>query len=90
MAVEKLSATLVDKLLDKLSSDDDFRSLFEKSPAAALAELGYQPADEAQSAALCLAVTSLASKEQIRASRAELHTALSARLPKGGFGLQAS
>lgn len=90
MAAEKLSAELVAELLEKLSSDDDFRAIFEKSPAAALAKLGYSPREASASAALCLQVVSLASKEQIRASRAELQSALSAVLPKGGFGLEAS
>lgn len=89
MAAEKLSAALVGALLEKLSSDDDFRALFVKSPEAALAELGYVPVDKALSPAACLQVSALASKEQIRESREELRSTLSAILPKGGFGLEA-
>jgi putative modified peptide len=35
-----LDPKVVDTLLDRLSSDDEFRALFEKDAAAALAELG--------------------------------------------------
>lgn len=90
MAAEKLPTEIVDKLLSQLSSDDGFRERFVASPAAALSELGYAPADKSLSAAPCLQVTSLASKEQIKAAHEELKVTLSARLPKGGFGLEAS
>jgi putative modified peptide len=77
----KISNKLVDVLLDKLSSDNAFRALFETDPRAALASLGDQ---EAQSAApgargvwTCLAVSQLASKEHIAASRQELRRQLS-------------
>lgn len=57
------------KLLDKLSSDDDFRDRFVKDPAAAIGQLGYDlPSDQAA----CLQVKSLADKDAIRASRDEL------------------
>lgn len=71
-------------------SDDVVRALFVKGPAAALAELGYAPVDEALSPATCLQVNALASKEQIRESREQLRSTPSARLPKAGFGLEAS
>lgn len=37
----KLSEKTVDTLLDKLSSDDDFRELFQKNPREALAAAGH-------------------------------------------------
>lgn len=37
----KLSEQTVDTLLDKLSSDDDFRELFQKDPRQALAAAGH-------------------------------------------------
>lgn len=70
-----------DKLLDRLSSDDDFRDLFQKDPREALRQVGHEtPADKlgvaGQDAVLCCAVTTLASKEEIRATRKELATRL--------------
>ena len=40
----QLSEELVDKLLDKLSSDNEFRAVFQKSPRIALAYLGHDAA----------------------------------------------
>lgn len=61
-----LDPNVVDMLLDKLSSDDDFRERFVNDPAACLDELG---ADDSTDAA-CLEVTTLASREQIAETRA--------------------
>lgn len=62
------------QLLDKLGSDDGFRQLFVEDPTAALKRLGYDlPSDQAA----CLQVKSLADKESIRKSRAELEQSLS-------------
>lgn len=69
----KLSETTVDTLLDKLSSDDDFRKQFQANPRKALAAVGHQPAAKAKDADSglwsCLQTTQLASKESIKASR---------------------
>ena len=43
MAQLPLPANIVDQLLDKLSTDDAFRTLFESDPEAALTKLGYTP-----------------------------------------------
>jgi putative modified peptide len=89
----KLNKKVVDKLLDKLSSDDNFRTLFQKDPKAALTEAGWTPTTDpaeaeselaAVSAGGCLTMTDgaeLASKEDIAADREALADALS--LPFG-------
>ena len=87
-----LEPQVVKRLLDLLSTDDDFRGLFERDAAAALAQVGYsQPATSALSASLsgesqnsagaCLQLeggASLASKESILQERAKLEKALNA------------
>ncbi len=76
----QLSEELVDKLLDKLSSDNEFRAVFQKSPRIALAYLGHEPAASAsesdKGAWTCMACTKLASPEAIKASRTELRNQL--------------
>lgn len=75
-----LSDLTVDTLLDKLSSDDDFRAEFQANPRTALASLGHQAAEKATNSDLglwnCLQVTQLASKEAIMASRDTLRKQL--------------
>ena len=72
------SPEFADKLLDKLSSDDKFRTAFDHNPRAALKQLGYEtPAADRDvrgaDAALCLySAKPLASKEIIRAAHKEL------------------
>ncbi|HET6603996.1 MAG TPA: NHLP-related RiPP peptide [Xanthomonadaceae bacterium] len=65
---DRLDPKVVDALLDRLSSDDDFRERFQADPAAALAEVGAGDFE----AASCLSVTRLASKEALRAARGAL------------------
>jgi len=68
----QLSEETVDSLLDKLSSDDKFRDLFQKDPREALAAVGHKPAADrsvAEGAWMCMSVDQLASKEAIKASR---------------------
>lgn len=88
----KISPKVVDALLDKLSSDDDFRARFQADPRAALASLGDEearsaPAD-ARGAWTCCTVTTLASKEHIRASRKELRDQLSTEGVYSPFNLE--
>lgn len=45
-----LDPKVADKLLDLLSTDNEFRRLFKQDPQAALAKVGYQPAIEAMAA----------------------------------------
>lgn len=76
------SPEVADKLLDKLSSDDDFRALFERNPRAALRQVGHETADGdrdvkgADPVLCCNNLTRLASKEAIAAARKELQTQL--------------
>jgi putative modified peptide len=89
----KLSPKIVDALLEKLASDDVFRAQFQSDPRSALASLGDESArsgtmDE-QGAWACMTVTQLASKEQIKSSRAELSKQLSAEALFSPFHLQA-
>lgn len=81
---KNFSSALADKLLDKLSSDDAFRTAFEHNPRAALAQLGYSTPDADRDVkgvdpVMCLYnAKPLASKEKIRAARSELQTQLTA------------
>jgi len=78
------------QLLDLLSNDDRFRSVFHNNPVQALAELGYEPAMRVyandQTAPQpgqffgCMATRELASKEEMAASRDALMLQLT------GFG----
>jgi len=62
----QLTAELIDRLLDKLGSDDVFRALFAKDPNEAMRRIGA-PADFQCGA--CLIERPLASKEQIQRTR---------------------
>lgn len=76
---------IVDILLEKLSTDDDFRATFQADPVRALAGLGVteaaamvgrtpQPGDNFY----CMTTNTLASKEEIAATRAKLQQHLAA------------
>jgi len=65
-AKSAFSLELVDRLLDKLGSDDVFRALFAKDPNEAMRRIGA-PADFQCGA--CLVERPLASKEQIQRTR---------------------
>jgi putative modified peptide len=81
-----LHPNVAQKLLDLLSSDDDFRDLFQRDAQAALVQAGYvAPAGTAPSAAAslsgaeCMQLSpeqTLASKEQIQRDRAKLESGL--------------
>jgi len=86
MAIKKTGATspaldpkVADKLLDKLGTDNEFRRLFKKDPAAALVKVGH-PKDAAALTGKCCRVQSIAPKAQILKSRDELKTMLTASL----------
>ena len=78
---------VVNKLLDLLSTDDDFRDLFQRDAHAALVHAGYQAPEGAslQSAAAtsggaCMQLSAgdqLASKERIAQDRAKLQKSMS-------------
>lgn len=67
------------KLLDKLSTDNDFRSLFKKDAGAALAKVGYKLEAGTTSAYGCLqfgAGERIAPKAKIVRDRAKLEEAM--------------
>ena len=91
---DDFSEELVNKLLDKLIDDSDFRAAFQRSPRIALAYLGHEGASNAspsdQGAWACLQCKQLASPEVIKASRDELrHQLLSQRAGYNPIRLEA-
>lgn len=88
-----LDPKIADKLLDLLSTDDDFRELFSSDPQAALAQVGYQREPEASLAKTtsddsiarkafgdCCSVSELASKEVILEARDAIRSMLTSGL----------
>ena len=74
-----LDPKVAKKLLDKLSTDNDFRRLFKKDAAAALSQVGYKIEAGATSAAGCMQLAStdsIAPKAKILRDRAKLETTL--------------
>jgi putative modified peptide len=67
---------IADKLLDRLSSDDDFRTYFQKDARGALSFLGYdEPAGTPSndSALACMRCESMPDKKAFTQSRAAYH-----------------
>lgn len=82
MAAKKtpgLDPKVVDRLLDKLATDNSFRRLFKQDPAAALVQVGLA-ADVAAATGKCCRVQSLAPKARIAEARSELKAMLTAGL----------
>ena len=82
-----LDPKVADKLLDKLSTDNEFRRLFKKDPKAALIQAGYKlPKGDAEAAARfeqlcgCVQVQNIAPKADIIKAREELSGMLTASL----------
>lgn len=86
-----LDPHIADRLLDLLSTDDEFRELFQKNPMQALGRAGYVPAaamanqfDQSEAAgpslSSCLQVEALASKEVIAEAREQIRAMLVAGL----------
>ncbi|MCC4621075.1 NHLP-related RiPP peptide [Xanthomonas cassavae CFBP 4642] len=77
-----IDASIADKLLELLSSDDAFRDCFQCNPAQALAQIGAPGAIVTNAAPgpgdayYCMTSSQLASKEDIAQARAELHSQL--------------
>ncbi len=69
-----LSQEMATHLLDLLSEDDAFRELFTLDPEEALIQAGLSQEQAAQAlhGESCMRVTTLASKEAIRAAREQL------------------
>jgi putative modified peptide len=71
----------VRKLLDKLSTDNEFRRLFKKDAAAALAKVGYVVGAGEGNVGTCLQLAashSIAPKANFVRDRAKLESALAA------------
>lgn len=74
-----LDPKVTKQLLDLLSTDDEFRRMFKKDAAAALAMTGYKIGNDETSAAFCLQIRAgerLASKEKILRERVKLEKSL--------------
>ncbi len=81
-----ITPDLVDKLLDKLGSDDAFRTHFQKDPKAALQTIGA-PADvECRE---CMSPKQLAPKQQFQSSRAQFRSTLLGKSDQHVFALEA-
>jgi putative modified peptide len=74
-----LDPKVADKLLDKLGTDNDFRRLFKKDPAAALVKVGH-PKEAASLTAGCCRIDSIAPKAEIAKSRETLQKMFTAGL----------
>lgn len=98
-----LDPKVADKLLDLLSTDNEFRRLFKKDPQAALAKVGHpeakaavaalrkgQPAVIAATTASCCQVQRIAPKADIIKARTELRTMLTSSLAQTPPALEAS
>jgi putative modified peptide len=72
-----LGEQVADRLLDLLSTDDEFRVLFVRDTKAAMEIAGYVHEDAtAAHPAFCYVVTNLASKDAIAQHRTKLKSAL--------------
>lgn len=82
----QISEQLVDKLLDKLSSDNEFRTVFQKNPRVALAYLGHEGAINAgpkdQGLWSCAQCAELASPEAIKSARNQIRMDLLTSMAK--------
>jgi putative modified peptide len=86
----QLPSSVVNSLLDRLGSDDEFRSEFCADPRNALASLGFEPASDlsvTQGIWACMKIEQLASKEAIRAGRDAFAQQLSMRAVFSPFNL---
>jgi putative modified peptide len=82
---KNFSRDVADKLLDKLSHDDDFRDLFQSDPHAALAQVGHVTPEsdlgkEGVDPVFCASSGQLASKDAIRKARNTLHDRLTSQV----------
>ena len=79
------SEEFVDRLLDKLGSDDAFRDQFQADPRAAVTALGHRPAPGDAADLMCLKVARLAAKEDLQKARdglrRELLSSTAAQMP---------
>lgn len=92
-ALQPLSDDQALELLQRLGHDDGFRERFVADTRAALAEIGYGPAQNAAPGDSglwsCMSTTSLASKQEIAAAHATLRQALATKATtKGSITLE--
>lgn len=73
-----LDPKVAEKLLDKLSTDNEFRRLFKKDPQSALKKVGHK--DPETTAAGCLQVQRIAPKADIIKARDALRDYLTSAL----------
>ncbi len=92
-----LDPKVAGKLLDKLSTDNEFRRLFKKDPKAALIQAGHKlPKGDAEAAARfeqlcgCAQVQNIAPKADIANAREELSGMLMAGLGQSPIQLNAA
>lgn len=85
------SEEFVDRLLDKLGSDDAFRKQFQADPRAAVTALGHKPAPGDERDLMCLKCTRLADKDELEAARGDLRIQLlSAQASHSPIALEAT
>ena len=84
---EPMPVELARRLLQLLSSDDDYRANFHRDPVAALAQIGYTDATAGQCMSFSDGAT-LASKESISSASTRLESMLVSRFAfEGGQAL---
>jgi putative modified peptide len=66
-----LDPKVADKLLDLLSTDNEFRRLFKKDPQAALAKLGHRAPPTTKR--MCASIKAIAPKQEIADARDQLN-----------------
>lgn len=84
MANSKITADVADRLLDKLSSDDKFRTQFQSDPRGALDSIGASHVE----CNGCMKPKSLASKEQFQKSRNVFRDSLLGQSSQQVFNLE--
>jgi putative modified peptide len=79
-----LDPKIADKLLDLLSTDNEFRRLFKKDPLSALKKVGYKAPGETSTTqrafSACCSVQRIAPKADIIKARAEIKSMLTSGL----------
>ena len=84
MANSKVTADVADRLLDKLSSDDKFRTHFQNDPRGALDSIGASHVE----CGGCMKPKNLASKEQLQKSRNVFRDSLLGQSSQQVFNLE--
>lgn len=72
-----LEPRVADKLLDLLSTDNQFRRLFKRDPHAALKEVGHELPPG--TTLTCMSVNRIAPKREIEASREQIKSQITAQ-----------